>query len=62
MKKFVLVFFLTFSVFSLAGCGNEVPEEGEPIEEIEMEEENGQIEEVEIEEEDQIGDGEIIDE
>ncbi|WP_226036671.1 hypothetical protein [Aquibacillus saliphilus] len=48
MKKFYLVFFLTFSVLSLAGCDEEAPEEGEEIEEIE--------------EEDEIGDGEIDDE
>ena len=49
MKKFFLMFFLMFSFFSLVGCGNdEMPEEGEQIEEIE--------------EEDEIGDGEIDDE
>ena len=49
MKKFLLLFFLTFSVFSLAGCGNdETPEEEEKIEDIE--------------EEDEIGDGEVDDE
>jgi predicted small lipoprotein YifL len=51
MKKFLLLFLLVFStMFSLAGCGDddEMPEEGEKIEEIE--------------EEDEIGDGEIDDE
>lgn len=49
MKKFLLLFFFTFSVFSLAGCGNdEAPEEKEKIEDIE--------------EEDEMGDGEVDDE
>lgn len=50
MKKFFLPFLLVFtSMFCLAGCGdNEMPEEGEQIEEIE--------------EEDEIGDSEIDDE
>jgi predicted small lipoprotein YifL len=50
MKKFFLPFLLAFStLFSLAGCGDdEMPEEGEKIEEIE--------------EEDEIGDGEVDDE
>jgi predicted small lipoprotein YifL len=49
MKKLLLMLLLSFSIFSLAGCGNdEVPEEGEQIEEIE--------------EEDEIGDGEVNDE
>jgi predicted small lipoprotein YifL len=49
MKKFFLIFFLSFSVLSLAGCGDdEQPEEGEQIEEVE--------------EEDEIGDGEVDDE
>jgi predicted small lipoprotein YifL len=49
MKKFFLLFFLLFSLFPVAGCGNdEPPEEGEQIEDIE--------------EEDEIGDGEVDDE
>lgn len=49
MKKFLLAFFLTFSLFSITGCGNdERPEEDEKIEDVE--------------EEDEIGDGEIDDE
>lgn len=49
MKKFLLMFFLSLSLFSLAGCGNdERPEEGEEIEDVE--------------EEDEIGDGEVDDE
>ena len=40
--------FLSFSVFSLVGCGDDELEEGEHIEEVE--------------EEDEIGDGEIDDE
>ena len=49
MKKFFLMFCLTFSFFSLVGCGNdERPEEGEEIEDVE--------------EEDEIGDGEVDDE
>ena len=50
MKKFFLPFLLVFtSMFFLAGCGDdEMPEEGEEIEEIE--------------EDDEIGDGEIDDE
>ncbi|WP_428910231.1 hypothetical protein [Niallia sp. Krafla_26] len=51
MKKYVLALLLGFSsLFALAGCGDddEMPEEGEKIEEIE--------------EEDEIGDGEIDDE
>ncbi|WP_227937599.1 hypothetical protein [Alkalihalobacillus deserti] len=58
MKKFYVIFFLIFSVFTLVGCGNE---QGEPIEEIEVEEENGQIEELEVEEEGEIFDREIVD-
>ncbi|WP_197076622.1 hypothetical protein [Domibacillus indicus] len=47
MKKFLLSLFLTFSVLSVAGCGNdENPDEGEQIEE----------------EEDEMGDGEVDDE
>jgi predicted small lipoprotein YifL len=49
MKKFLLLLFLIFPALSLAACGeDELPEEGEDIEEIE--------------EEDEIGDGEIDDE
>lgn len=50
MKKLLLLFFMSFALFTLAGCGNNEapPEEGEQIEEIE--------------EEDEIGDGEIDDE
>lgn len=49
MKKYLLMFFLAFSLFSLSGCGNdEAPEEGEKIEDVE--------------EEDEIGDGEVDDE
>lgn len=49
MKKFLLMFFLSFSLFSLVGCGNdEKPEDGEEIEDVE--------------EEDEIGDGEVDDE
>ncbi len=48
MKKYLLMLFLSTCIF-LVGCGNdEMPEEGENIEEIE--------------EEDEIGDGEIDDE
>lgn len=48
MKKYFLLLFLSFSIL-LVGCGDdEMPEEGEKIEEIE--------------EEDEIGDGEIDDE
>ncbi|MFC0472235.1 lipoprotein [Halalkalibacter kiskunsagensis] len=62
MKKYLAVLFLTFSIFSLAGCGNDqVPEEGEQIEEVEIEEENGQIEEMEIEKQGEIFDREVID-
>lgn len=49
MKKFLLMFLLAFSMFSITGCGNdEKPEEGEQIEDVE--------------EEDEIGDGEVDDE
>jgi predicted small lipoprotein YifL len=49
MKKFLLMFLLAFSMFSITGCGNdEPPEEGEQLEDVE--------------EEDEIGDGEIDDE
>lgn len=49
MKKFWLGTLFAFSLFALTGCGDdEMPEEGEDIEEIE--------------EEDEIGDGEIDDE
>jgi predicted small lipoprotein YifL len=49
MKRFLLLLFLIIPTFSLAACGDdELPEEGEDIEEIE--------------EEDEIGDGEIDDE
>jgi predicted small lipoprotein YifL len=49
MKRFFLIFTLAFSMFSVAGCGNdERPEEGEQIEDVE--------------EEDEIGDGEVDDE
>ncbi|CAM3626593.1 hypothetical protein [Cytobacillus oceanisediminis] len=49
MKKFLLMFFLSLSFLTLAGCGNdEKPEEGEQVEDVE--------------EEDEIGDGEIDDE
>lgn len=48
MNKYLLMLILSTSIF-LVGCGdNEMPEEGEKIEEIE--------------EEDEIGDGEINDE
>jgi hypothetical protein len=49
MKKFLLLLFLSFMFLPLAACGDdELPEDGEEIEEIE--------------EEDEIGDGEIDDE
>nr|WP_198044765.1 hypothetical protein [Lysinibacillus timonensis] len=49
MKRIFILLFLSFSVITLVGCGDdEMPEEGEKIEEIE--------------EEDEIGDGEIKDE
>jgi hypothetical protein len=49
MKKFLMLLFLSMSLFSLVGCGNDNElEDGEEIEEIE--------------EEDEIGDGEIDDE
>ncbi|HWL13518.1 MAG TPA: hypothetical protein VNQ57_11050 [Ureibacillus sp.] len=48
MKKLLMTLFLTTSMFSLAGCGDEEPEEDENIEDVE--------------EEDEIGDGEIDDE
>jgi hypothetical protein len=49
MKKFLMMLFLSMSLFSLVGCGNdEKPEEGEDVEDVE--------------EEDEIGDGEIDDE
>lgn len=49
MKKFFMMFCLAFSLFSLAGCGNdEKPEEDEKVEDVE--------------EEDEIGDGEVDDE
>jgi hypothetical protein len=49
MKKFLLMFFLSFSLFSLTGCGNdEKPQEDEQVEDVE--------------EEDEIGDGEVDDE
>jgi hypothetical protein len=49
MKKFLMLLLLAVPMFSLVGCGDdEMPEEGEQIEEIE--------------EEDEIGDGEIDDE
>jgi hypothetical protein len=49
MKKYLLMFFLSFSLLSLAGCGNdEKPQEDEKIEDVE--------------EEDEIGDGEVDDE
>jgi predicted small lipoprotein YifL len=49
MKKLLIMLFLSFSLFTLAGCGNdEPPEEGEKIEDVE--------------EEDEIGDGEVDDE
>lgn len=51
LKKFLLLFLLFIPTFTLAGCGDdELPEEGEDIEEID------------VEEEDEIGDGEINDE
>ena len=50
MKKYFLMFALIGSLFSLAACGGdeELPDDGEEIEDIE--------------EEDEIGDGEIDDE
>ncbi|WP_169749105.1 hypothetical protein [Ornithinibacillus californiensis] len=49
MRKFLLMLLLIFPAFSLAACGDEeLPDDGEDIEEIE--------------EEDEIGDGEIDDE
>jgi hypothetical protein len=49
MKKYLLMFFLLFSLFTLTGCGDdEELEDGEQIEEIE--------------EEDELGDGEVDDE
>ncbi len=49
VKRIFILLFLSFSVITLVGCGDdEMPEEGEKIEEIE--------------EEDEIGDGEIKDE
>ncbi|SOC11554.1 hypothetical protein SAMN05880501_106209 [Ureibacillus xyleni] len=48
MKKFLMLFFFTFSIFALSACGDDELQEGEQIEEIE--------------EEDEIGDGEIDDE
>jgi len=49
MKKLLLLFFLSCSLFSLTGCGNdEEPQEGEKIEDVE--------------EEDQVGDDEVDDE
>ncbi|MEH7224064.1 hypothetical protein V7112_09665 [Bacillus sp. JJ1566] len=49
MKRMLLLLLLSFPMFFLIGCGDdEMPEEGEDIEEIE--------------EEDEIGDGEIDDE
>lgn len=48
VKKYLLMFFLLFSFFTLTGCGDEELEDGEQIEEIE--------------EEDELGDGEVDDE
>lgn len=50
MKKYFLMFVLVGSIFALAACGGdeELPDDGEQIEEIE--------------EEDEIGDGEVNDE
>ncbi len=48
MKKLLMMMFLSVSMFSLAGCGDEEPEDGEHIEDVE--------------EEDEIGDGEVDDE
>jgi predicted small lipoprotein YifL len=48
MKKFLAILFLSMSIFSLTGCGDETPEEGEEVEDVE--------------EEDEIGDGEVDDE
>ena len=49
LKKLLMMLFLSCSLFSLTGCGNdEEPEEGEKIEDVE--------------EEDEIGDGEVDDE
>lgn len=51
MKKLLLLLFLIIPTFALTACGNdELPEDGEDIEEID------------VEEEDEIGDGEINDE
>lgn len=62
MKKLFVSALITFSVISLTGCGNdELPEQGEPIEEVEVEEDNGQVEELEVEREGEIFDREIID-
>jgi predicted small lipoprotein YifL len=49
MKKLIMMLFLSMSLFSLVGCGNdEAPEDGEDVEDVE--------------EEDEIGDGEVDDE
>ncbi|WP_175384446.1 hypothetical protein [Bacillus sp. FJAT-27225] len=49
MKNYFLIFTLAFSLFSIAGCGNdERPKEDEQIEDVE--------------EEDEISDGEVDDE
>lgn len=49
LKKFLLIFLLAFSMFSITGCGNdEQPDDGEDVEDVE--------------EEDEIGDGEVDDE
>jgi len=48
MKKFLFMLFTACSLFSLSACGDEAPDEGEEIEEVE--------------EEDEIGDGEVDDE
>jgi predicted small lipoprotein YifL len=49
MKRLLLMLLLSFSLFSLTGCGNdEKPEDDEKVEDVE--------------EEDEIGDGEVDDE
>ncbi|MEH7179252.1 hypothetical protein [Neobacillus vireti] len=49
LKKLLFMFLMSFSLFSLTGCGrDEEPEEGEKIEDVE--------------EEDEIGDDEVDDE
>ncbi|WP_176167248.1 hypothetical protein [Mesobacillus jeotgali] len=49
MRKFLIMFLMAVSMFSVTGCGNDAPPE-----------EDEQLEDVE--EEDEIGDGEVDDE